>query len=152
MRTLYDGNLRFFDIEPSWRTAFEGSLVGLTLHAETAFGAMYCLDRSGRLHLLNPETRTLTATGCDEIELLDLIAVDPAYYIDQALYVRCRAAYGRIDHDQHYAFRVPLALGGPQDVANVRPLDAGDHMRFLGVVSSQIAKMPPGTQFHPIGS
>jgi hypothetical protein len=141
MRTLYDGNLRFFGIEPSWRTAFEGSLVGLTLHAETAFGAMYCLDPSGRLHLLNPETRTLTETGCNEIELLDLIAV-----------VRCRAAYGQIDHDQHYAFRVPLALGGTQDVVNVRPLDAGDHMRFLGVVSSQIAKMPPGTQFHPIGS
>ena len=152
MKTFYEDNLRLFDAEPDWRSAFETTLGDLIIRAETAFGAVYCRNADGRMFLLNPEDRNLTDTECTEKELLSLIEEDPDYYIDHKLYQACCSAYGKPRLDQHFAYRHPLALGGRQEVANVLVVDAGEHMRFLGNISAQIAGSPAGTLFHPIGS
>ncbi len=124
----------------------------MVIRAETAFGAVYCRNADGNMFLLNPEDRNLTDTECTEEELLSLIKEDPDYYIDHKLYQACCSAYGKPNLNQHFAYRHPLALGGRQEVANVLVMDAGEHMRFLGSISAQIAGSPAGTQFHPIGS
>lgn len=145
----HDGNLRLFDAPPAWQDAYGDVLVGLRIFAENALGAQYCHDEHGIVSVLDPETRTLNETGGSTEEFLSLIDSDPDWAIDQEFYRQCVEAHGVVGPHEHFAFIVPIAMGGEMATNNVSRMASEDHMTSLDKLSRQIQHDPVGTQYHP---
>jgi hypothetical protein len=136
---LHGGNLRLFGAPPPWQADYADTLGPLSIFAENAFGAQYCVGPDGLVVGLDPESRNLDEAGVAPAEFLAFVDSDPAYAIDQALYEDCCATHGAPGVHQHFDFVVPLVLGGAIAVANVQRLPA-----------RQLQGVPAGTRIRQV--
>lgn len=151
----FKGALRFFDPDDdrwktSWGVSYGPLMPNIRLFASDAFGVMYGLDDDDKAVIFWSETAELERLGVTEEEFYRLIKQDPDGTISYGLHVDAEKIYGRLGLDQHFAFKIELAMGGELSVKNIMVMDAVAHMNALGKLAQRIRDIPVGTKFDQV--
>ncbi len=144
---LQSGALRFYapDKRHDW-LSFYGSLVKepLSFFAEDAFGVQFALI-NGDVAIFQTETAELETLGMAQSEFYQTILNDPDGTLSWSLYKTAVQLLGKPSSDQHFAFKVELALGGQPVIENIEIINSFDHFKMMASIAKQIKDVPIGT-------
>lgn len=150
--SAFGGALRFLDPDDcSWKERWGQSYgylaPNLRFIAADAFGTMYGLDDAGKVAIFWAETGEVELLGVEPDKFFSMILEDTNGTINLDLYREAVRKIAGIGLQQHFAFKVEIALGGQLVVDNIMAMDADEHMRVLGSLAQQIHAVPVGSRF-----
>jgi hypothetical protein len=119
----------------------------LAFFAEDAFGVQFALI-DGNVAIFQPETAELETVRMTQTEFYQAILDDPEGTISWSLYQAAVHLLGKPSSDQHFAFKVELAMGGQPAVENVVIADSAEHFKVMASIAKQIKNVPIGTAMH----
>ncbi len=146
-KIIQSGALRFYapNENHAW-LSFYDNLINkpLSFFAEDAFGVQFALV-DGIVAIFQPETAELEIVGMTQTEFYQAILDDPEGTISWSLYQAAVHLFGKPSSDQHFAFKVELALGGKPAVENIAILDSAEHFKAMASIAKQIKDVHIGT-------
>lgn len=144
---LQSGALRFYapDTRHDW-LGFYVELVKkpLSFFAEDAFGIQFALI-NGVVAVFQTETAELEPIGMTPSEFYQAILNDPEGTLSWSLYKTAVQLLGKPSSEQHFAFKVELALGGQPVIENIEIINSFDHFKMMASIAKQIKDVPIGT-------
>ena len=136
---LQSGALRFYaqGTRHDW-ISFYGNLVKkpLSFFAEDAFGIQFAL-LNGAVAVFQPETAELESLGMTTSEFYQVMVNDPEGTLSWSLYQSAVDLFGKPASDQHFAFKVELALGGQPVIENIEIINSAEHFKMMASIAKQ---------------
>lgn len=144
---IKSGALRIY--APNERHAwlsFYGDMIEkpLEFFAEDAFGVQFALI-DGNVGVFQPETAELGLLKMTQTEFYQMILDDTEGTLSWSLYQEAVRLLGKPSSNQHFAFKVELALGGQPVVENMVILNSAEHFKMMVGIARQIKDIPVGT-------
>jgi hypothetical protein len=146
-KTALSGALRFGSQDAllkAWATDSGQPAPKMQSFASDSFGVVYGIDSNGKVAIFWPETGEVERLGVSKDEFYELVKKDPEGTVNLSLYQDATKKLGPLAPEEHFAFKIETALGGPLTVENVLKMKAADHMRSLGKIAREIRDIPVG--------
>ncbi len=158
LRVLLPGgrpDLTTFNRPDGWTAAWPG-MGGLSVFAYDWLGRLHAIDaggnwsRPGSVVRFSPgtgdiESPTRKPSTLDEY-LLDLLPKNARDWLSADYFEDWLAAGGRpLNPTECAGYRIPLILGGEDDVPNLEIADLDVYLSFMGQIVTQTAHLPEGT-------
>ncbi|WP_432537911.1 SMI1/KNR4 family protein [Kineococcus arenarius] len=138
-------DLATWNAPDTWKDAYAGLADGPLWFAQDLFGRQFGALPAG-ICILDPETGE-TATLADSLDgWAEWLLSDPDSNACYAAATAWQDAFGPLAPTERLLHRLPLVLGGDNDVENIVVRDAVTCMRVRGPIAQQIAHLPDGAQ------
>jgi hypothetical protein len=150
-------DIRVWNSREKWRFAWADRPSPFYCIGETAFGDQYALRLSDDGDVFRPEVFLLEGNFLEP----EVIGENFQLFLEQELVrnaetpwddvaVEAVRRYGPIDVANNWVYTPSVALGGPEDVANLVELDCFTAMTIAGDIASAIADADPAAQLQGV--
>jgi hypothetical protein len=128
-----------------WRADYDGMADDAGFFAEDVFGVQFCL-RGGAVFTFDPETGRFEMTAKSIDEWFSRIVDDSNTLTGWPIAREWNRIYGPVPRGKRLVPTIPFVLGGELTIANLKPLDAVDGMKFRASIARQIKDLPEGAK------
>ena len=140
-------NLRAWNEQALWVSAYDGLADGLFFFAEDVFGGQFAI-KDNEVWTFDPETGEKEAIASSLEGWAQALVEDYETLTGYPLAHEWQAKYGTIAPGDRLIPKVPFVLGGNFDIANLHALEATKGMLFRASIAVQIRDLPDGAQIH----